>query len=171
MKETKSKRSISSLAPFILLFVLTTCLLSVLLSGADLYQTINRRDQTSYDQRTLVQYLTTKVRQNDVTDQIFVADFDSSSGASFGNTLHIYEEIDGRTFCTRIYCHNGYLYELFAAGGTDFSMTDGQPLLPVTDLDFSIDQMLLKIDVKYDEEHSDTFYIDLRSGEEAADEK
>lgn len=171
MKDTHSKRSLSSLAPFILFVILTTCLLSILLFGADLYQTINRRDQASYDQRTLVQYLTTKVRQNDTADQIFVADFDSSSGASFGNTLHIYEVIEGRTFCTRIYCHNGYLYELFAAGGTDFSMTDGQPLMPVTDVDFSIDQMLLQIDVQYDDAKSETFYIDLRSGEEVSYEK
>ena len=63
MKEQNSKRSISSLAPFILFVILTTCLLSVLLTGADLYQNITKRDQISFDQRTLVQYITTKIRQ------------------------------------------------------------------------------------------------------------
>ena len=107
MKETKSKRSISSLAPFILFVILTTCLLSVLLSGADLYQTINQRDQVSYDQRTLIQYLTTKIRQNDVNGQIEVGSFDAVSDSDQGTTLHIFEVIEDRTFCTRIYCYNG----------------------------------------------------------------
>ena len=171
MKETNSKRSISSLAPFILFVILTTCLLSVLLSGADLYQTINQRDQVSYDQRTLIQYLTTKIRQNDVNGQIEVGSFDAVSDSDQGTTLHIFEVIEDRTFCTRIYCHNGYLYELFSAGGLDFSMSEGQPLLPVKDLSFSRFSDLLQIDIQYNDSHSETFYIDLRSGEEVAHEK
>lgn len=171
MKETTSKHSISSLAPFILFVILTTCLLSVLLSGADLYRTINQRDQLSYDHRTLVQYLTTKIHQNDVSDQINIGDFDVVSDSNQGTTLHIFEVIEDRTFCTRIYCYNGYLYELFSAGGLDFSMSDGQPLLPLKDLSFSRLSNLLQIDVQYADEHSETFYIDLRSREEVAYEK
>lgn len=171
MKEQNSKRSISSLAPFILFVILTTCLLSVLLTGADLYQNITKRDQISFDQRTLVQYITTKIRQNDVLGQIIVSDFDSSSDSSLGNTLHIYETIDGRTFSTRIYYYDGYIYELFSEKGLDFSMSDGQPLLQVKDLSFSLSQDMLKIDIQYDEDQEEVLYIFLRSNEEVVDEK
>ena len=169
MKEHTSKRSLSSLAPFLLFVILTSCLLSVLLSGADLYQTITKRDQTSFDQRTLVQYLTTKIHQNDVRGQLAVGDFDSISDS--GNTLHIYEEIEGRTFCTRIYCYNGNVYELFSVGGMDFEPSDGQMLLAAQDLSFSLSQDLLCINVQYTQDSTDTLYISLQSGKEVAYEE
>lgn len=47
------------LLALLLLLVFAVCVLSVLLTGADTYQTLTRRDQDSYDRRTAAQYLAT----------------------------------------------------------------------------------------------------------------
>ena len=48
-----------------MLLVFAVALLAVLLGGANVYDRLTARDSESYDSRTCVQYLTTKVRQSE----------------------------------------------------------------------------------------------------------
>lgn len=77
------------LLALLLLLVFAVCVLSVLLTGADTYQTLTRRDQDSYDRRTAAQYLATRVRQADRADGVAVADFQGC------DALELTETIDG----------------------------------------------------------------------------
>lgn len=176
------QRHAGAIAPLLLFVIFTTCILSVLLTGADVLRSLSRRDQDSFQQRTCAQYLTTKVRQNDVASQIFVADFShisdtvsvsdsslSEDGAIFtGDTLFLQEELGGRTYYTRIYCWDGHLRELFSQADLTFAPSDGQEILNVQDLTFTKQGSSLTIHITYPDGSTETLRLHLRSGEEAA---
>mgnify|MGYP000003575306 FL=1 len=111
------------LLALLLLLVFAVCVLSVLLTGADTYQTLTRRDQDSYDRRTAAQYLATRVRQADRADGIAVADFQGC------DALELTETIDGTPYITRVYCYDGYLRELFSAAEAQMTPADGEKVL------------------------------------------
>lgn len=171
MKEHDQKRSLSSLAPFLLFVIFTACILFVLLTGADLYQKFSKRDQSSFDHRTIVQYITTKIRQSDAADMIFVGNYDDPVSAFSGDTLFICEEIEGRTFYTRIYCSDDQMYELFSEKGLDFSMSSGQPIMALESLSFNMQNDLIYIDIEFSDHTCETVILSLRSGKEVANEK
>ena len=171
MNEKNKKSSISSLAPLLLFVIFTTCVLSVLLTGADVYQKFSTRDKASYDRRTTVQYLTTRFRQSDSIDGYFVGEFDGSSPRSEGDTFFFCEVFSGRTFYTRIYCHEGYLYELFSEKEAIFSPEDGEKILALENLHFSSDGSLLTIDVEYPSGETDQIKLYTRCREEAVYEE
>ena len=179
------KHSAGAIAPLLLFAIFTACILSVLLTGADVLQTISQRDQESFRHRTCAQYLTTRVRQSDVEARIWVGEFDqippltadnSSSSTTdnsrqnspslTGDTLFLIEELGGRTYCTRIYCYGGQLRELFSLADLEFAPGDGQPILEAQDLRFDQQGELLTITITYTDGSSETLYLSLRSGEE-----
>lgn len=80
----------------------------ILLTGADVVQSITARDQKSYSQRTVIQYLTTRVHRADQTGAVTVSD---------SGTLIFREEIGGIYYETSVYCHDGYLREMFCESG------------------------------------------------------
>ena len=146
MNKQINKTRISSLAPLLLFVVFTTCVLSVLLTGADIYQKFSERDRNIFLHRTAAQYLSTRVRQNDMAGMLFVGDFDNnpdvavpaperaSASEISGDTLFLKEELGERTFYTRIYCADGYLQELFAEAGLEFTPSMGVKVLELEKL-------------------------------------
>ena len=104
--------------------IFALCTLLVLLGGAKLYRNLTQRDRQTYDRRTATQYLSTRLHQADRENAVCVE--------AFGDTtaLCIRETINGRTYLTRIYCHDGYLRELFTPESGSFSPEDGEKLLP-----------------------------------------
>ena len=104
----------------LLLFcVFAVCVLSVLLTGAGAYRRLTERDRVSYDRRTAAQYIAEKVRQADTWDDVSV------------------EEIDGETYLTRIYYHDGYIRELFCAADAEMEPGDGEQIIETCDLKIS----------------------------------
>ena len=166
MKKHSNRHTLSSLAPILLFAVFTACVLIVLLTGANIYKNLLSRDQTTFDQRTIVQYLTTKVHQNDRENGISAGNFDIGTSANAGDTLFLCEEIEGRTFCTRIYCHDGYLRELFAEEGLFFSPSDGEKILPATDLAFELENNILHINITFEDQTTESLLFQLRSPKE-----
>ena len=135
--KTKSKSiDISFLAPLFLFACFSICVLSVLLIGADLYRTQTERDITDYRRRTVSQYITTRIRQSDSYDACFVGDFETAAPQSTGNAFFSTETIDGKVYYTCMYCHDGYLYELFAAADVPPDFSAGEPIIPVKSVIF-----------------------------------
>lgn len=171
MKKQIKKSNISSLAPLLLFVIFTTCILSVLLTGADVYQNFSKRDQSSFERRTTVQYLTTRIRQSDTEGMVFAGSFDEDpadtgeASSQAGDTLFLREELGGRTFYTRIYCHDGYMYELFSESGLGFSPSTGQKILEVNSLHFTVQDGLIYIDIEYADRTAEALILHLRSGE------
>ena len=117
---------LSALAPLVLFAVFACCVVIVLLFGADIYQGLAQRDRESYQRRTAVQYLTTKVHQAENGNAVAVSSFGD------GDSLVIAETIHNLPFRTEIYCHEGWLMELFTAAGAGLTPADGSKVLPAT---------------------------------------
>lgn len=135
--KTKAKNiDISSFAPLFLFACFSICVMSVLLIGADLYRKQAERDVTGYQKRTVSQYITTRIHQSDSYDACFVGDFETRSPQSTGNTFFFTETINGAEYYTCIYCHDGYLHELFASADATLDLSAGEPLLRVESVNF-----------------------------------
>ena len=137
MNDRSGKRSISGLAALILLGVFAAGILTVLLTGARAYKGLTGRDAISHDSRTCVQYLTTKVRQAPAPDAVVLSNFGE------GDSLLLRENIDGSEYWTRVYCHDGWMMELFTLANAGLAPEDGEKILPMEALSLSLDGVLL----------------------------
>lgn len=150
----------------VLLFfsVFAVCILLVLLNGADAYQRLTERGQSSYERRTVAQYLRARVHQADTAGGIFVGSFNGDPAGT--DTLFLVEIIDGETYCTRIYCRNGMLMELFSAVEDGLGPEDGEKILPLKDLNFSMKDSCITAELTEENGVSTDLSIFLRSKEE-----
>jgi len=137
MKRSATKHHMDGLLVLLLFGVFAVCILSVLLTGARVNRTLAQRDDASYDMRTAGQYLTTKVRQSAGRQAVSVEDFGGCSA------LVLKEYYDGYCYLTRIYCHEGYIRELFSAAEDEMAPEDGEAVLPADDLFFQLEDGLL----------------------------
>ena len=168
MNESLTKRNLSSLAPLLLFAVFTACTLMVLLSGADIYHKIAKRDQDSIRQRTVSQYLTTRLHQSDADGMVLVGSFTDSltqhQDTLTGDTLYLQEHLNGHIYYTRIYIHDGMLRELFAADGLTFEPSGGTAILPLKDLHYTLQDQLLIVEITHEDDTTETLYLTLRNG-------
>lgn len=159
MKPQNVKHQIDGIAALLLFSIFAVCILSVLLSGADAYRRLTQRDLASYDRRTCLQYLTARVRQADSRDSITVEDFEGAGALRLA---------DGQGYFTWVYCHEGAMMELYSSGEDGLTPADGEPIMALQQLDFSLDQGLLTIETTDEQGRRDTLLLSLRGGEEAA---
>ena len=163
MREHTKEFHINGILVLVLFGVFSVSILLVLLSGAEAYRRLTNRGQESYVARTVPQYITTKVRQADETGRISV-------GAIGGTqTLELKEEIDGTMYVTRIYCHDGYLRELFSAEAITLKPEDGEQIMPAEEVEFVLQDGMLKVMVLTE---TDRLFLRLAlRSQEVADEK
>lgn len=134
MKERTTKRT--GLLALGVFAVFTLCVLLVLLSGAKVYRGLVARGEAHFEARTAAQYVTMRVRQ---AETVAVADFEGCEA------LIISETIGGETWLTQVYCHDGYIRELYCAENAAFLPEDGEPILPAQTLGFSVEDGLLTV--------------------------
>lgn len=123
MREKGKTTSLSGIAALLIFTVFAMGMVSVLLGGAGVYQRLTRRDQRAYARRTAAQYLLTKVRQGENLPEI--GEFHGVDSLVFSQTIQNTE------YVTRIYCYDGWLRELFTTAEGDFSLEDGEKILPM----------------------------------------
>ena len=132
MKKTLNGKTASGVAVLVIFCVFAACALGVLLTGAKSYRSITKRDAEVYNIRTCVQYVGTKLRQVSAPEKIAVTEFGG------GDALCLREEINGEVYLTRIYCHEGWLKELFTAEDAGLTAEDGEKILPLEN--FSVEK-------------------------------
>ena len=121
--------------PTLLVFtVFAVCVLMVLLYGARVYGQLAQQGEESFRLRTAAQYLRTRVWQAEV---VSITDFDGC------DALTLKETIDGTDYLTRVYCHEGFLRELFCAESASLSPEDGEKILSLESLKMELDGDLL----------------------------
>ncbi len=157
------KTHLEGLFALFILGVFAVCLLIILLTGADTYRRLTERDQAAYGRRTCAQYIMMKVRQNDRAGDIFTEPFGG------GDALVMRENIDGKTYLTRIYVFEGYLTELFAPEGSAHSPWAGEKIMEYGSLEFSEENGLLSINCTDADGGKDHIVLALRSGEGASE--
>ena len=135
------KEKPSNLTEFLALAVFALfalCLFGVLLTGARVYRNLVDQGSRSYADRTAAMYLSTRVRQS---GGITVEEFDGCPA------LVSREEIDGRTYVTRVYCWDGYLRELFCAENAALSPEDGEIVLEAETFLAQLEQNTLLVEL------------------------
>lgn len=162
MKKPLQKTNIGAMLALLLLGVFAVCILSVLLMGADAYQQMVRRDMESYNRRTAVQYISTRIHQGDSLGGISVRVVDGK------DVLVLSETIDGATYETCVYCCDGYLRELFTAAGGFSAPENGEKIIEAQDFKAELEAGRLSVRVLLSNGRWDTMVYHLRSGEGAA---
>ena len=163
MKTGQNKGKVDNLLVPLLFGVFAICVLSVLLTGADVYQRLSGRDHLSYDQRTGARYLTTRVRQADRLGDVAIQRFEGQDALVFT------EVIEDDTYETLVYCYDGYLRELFVAAGGRFMPEDGEKVLAAQGLIIRQDGRLLDMELTSPTGEVQTLYLYLRSGKGAGE--
>ena len=159
MKNKLNEKTISTVSAVLMLAVFAISVLSVLLGGAKIYSRLTQRDSQAYDSRTCIGYLTAKIRQSDgpVTAEQF----------GDGDALCFRQSLNGREYLTRVYCHEGWLMELFTLDTEGFEPRDGEKIMPVQALSVDIQGSLLTVLVTDEQGADSRICLSLRSGKEA----
>jgi len=125
----------------VLFAVFALCILAVLLTGAGAYGRLVERQQSAYTERTVPQYIATKVRQADETGAIRIGEFGGVE------SLELTNEYGGEEYVTRIYCYDGYLRELFASAEGNYKPEDGEKIIEAEQVDFNMTDGCLSIGI------------------------
>ena len=159
MRRTSLRHHTDGLVGLLLFGVFAVCVLSVLLTGAKAYRRLTERDQAAYSRRTCVQYIATRVRQADDLNGVAVEPFGEAAAL-------VLQENGG--YATKVYWYDGYLMELYAAADADLAPEDGEKIMELQSLDFSLEDQLLTVEVTSSQGVRDSLRLFLRSGEGAA---
>lgn len=157
--ENKDHRKITDLLALLLFGVFALCVAAVLLTGAKTYQKLTDRGSVAYAHRVAARYLTTRFHQAPAVE---VEDFEGLQ------TLTVREEISGRTYLTRVYCYEGHIRELFAAGSADVSPGDGEIVVEAEDLAFALDEGILTVEITHPDGEIQKLLLPLPAWKEAA---
>lgn len=156
------KRNLSGVLVLLLFAVFAVTVLLVLLSGADTLRNLTQRDQTTHSQRTAVQYLTTRIRQADVSGAV------SADNATEVSTLILTETISGQQYQTRVYCYEGYLREMFCQAGAGLPPEFGEEILPMAGFTVSCEDNLVRATLEMTDGSQQPLLLLLRSREGGA---
>lgn len=159
MRQGASRHHIDGLIALLLFGIFAVCLLAVLLTGAGAYRRFVHRDQVAYEQRTCVQYIATRIRQADQQGGIWLTDFE-------GVPALVLDQGDGYT--THVYCFEGWLMELYAAEDAGLAPEDGERLMELDSLEFTLEDGLLTAELGVPDGTPDTLRLSLR-GEEGVE--
>ena len=154
MRFVRSKHHTDGLVTLLLFGVFAACVLSVLLTGAKVYRDITAGNRREYSRRTCAQYIVTKVRQAPSGGGVDVSD----------NAINLRETIDGEDYVTSIYCHDGWLWEIFTFDGWDFDPEDGEKLIEAREMTPSLEDGLLTVDLVDANGESTHLVLTLRGG-------
>lgn len=114
------------------------CILLVLLTGAGVYRDLVEQGEHDHARRTAAGYLTTRVRQ---AEDFRVEDFGGCEA------LVLEETVDSEHYLTRVYCHDGWLRELYTGSDGSFSPEDGEKILEAEALALTWDAGLLQAEL------------------------
>ena len=148
MRENRSR--ITAVLALLCLTVFALCVLLVLLTGADAYRRTVERGEESYERRTALQYLTTRVRQAETLEAGFLENCEA---------LVLGETVDGETYTTWVYCHEGWLRELYAVPGAKLPPEAGTPILEAENFHRKLEDGLLTLTLGEDQ-----LYLHLNAG-------
>lgn len=157
MKRSAQKHNIESAFVLVLFAVFAVAVVAVLALGANNYKSMVERDNNAYNERIITSYVSAQIRNNDTLDAIAIGGFQSPDKEDGVQTLHLYEEIEGMRYDTRIYYYKGKLYELFSSTESELKPEDGVAIMDAQELRFEREKNLIHIwskDAKGRESHA-----------------
>ena len=155
MKKRTTQHQIDGLAALLLFGIFAVCVLMVLLTGANAYRRLTERDQQAYQRRTCAQYIAARVRQADSLGGVALESFGD------GYALALTED---ENYHTLVYCYDGWLMELYCGVDAELEPQDGERLLEMDGLEFSLKDGLLTAAIDGADGTEDVLRLSLRSG-------
>lgn len=128
------------------------------MGSTGIYERIAQRSAASEDRRVTAMFVAAKIRQNDVQDCIRVEELDGC------DALVLRENLGTGKFCTWIYCHEGWLYEILVSEKVTPKAGDGEKLIQARDMQLELVDGLLSISIIDSHGQSTSQSIMLRSG-------
>lgn len=136
-------RAASGLSLFLAVAVFALMALLTMVLGASVYRSIVDRAQVNHEARTAMAYVTGKLRaaRGEVRLETTEAGTDM---------LVLAEEIDGAAYETRIYAHEGRLYEIFSDAALAFAPEEGQAIATLEAFSVAAEDGMLCLSVRAD---------------------
>lgn len=125
--------------------------------GASVYKNIAERNLDSFELRTSLSYVKTKINQFDEKGKISIEERDGLK------MLILSEEVDGEIFDTAVYFNKGKLYEITGAKGMKFKPEDGFSILNVDEFEINGKDGFVKLVATDDDGESETLYVKIRT--------
>lgn len=170
MREGTRQNRISALAALLLLAAFAASILLVLLTGAGAYRRLVDRDEADFSRRTAAQYIATRVRQNDTGDggnwenAVTVEYFQGA----YCLTLREWNNGYLSDYVTRLYYHDGSLWELYTSTDIEAELTDGERVMDLKNMTLALEDGLLEAVLTMPDGETQTVRLALRSGEVVA---
>lgn len=123
------KHVVDMVFPFALFFVFASSALLVILLAADIYRNTTAMTESNYESRTVLSYMTEKIRQGDENGGVSVGSFDGH------DSVIIRQTYGQQNYQTYIYEDEGVLRELFLLEGVEAVASDGRKIMEVHDLE------------------------------------
>lgn len=125
----KRKHVVDMVFPFALFFVFASSALLVILLAADIYCNTTAMTESNYESRTVLSYMTEKIRQGDENGGVSIGSFDGH------DSVIIRQTYGQQNYQTYIYEDEGVLRELFLLEGVEAVASDGRKIMEVHDLE------------------------------------
>ena len=134
-------RTASGLSIFLCVAIFALMALLTVVLGAGVYRSVVGRAEVNHEARTAMAYITGKLRANTGSTTL--------EKTEVGNDMLVLsEEIGGADYETRIYAHEGALYEVFAAADIDFAPEEGQPIAALDGFSVQMEENALRLTVR-----------------------
>lgn len=104
--ETRTDHKADTIFIFVLFAVFTICAFTIVMIGAEVYQSTTKAMSRNYEKRIGLSYVSEKIRQWDQSGSISVGSFHGKQA------LILEEEIEGKAYQTFLYCEKGAIREL-----------------------------------------------------------
>lgn len=124
----KQGHSLDVLVSLALFALFTVCVLMVLMLGVNTYRGVVSSVEETYQSRTCLQYIATKVGHYSGENAVTVTQFGD------GDALALKGYFDGEEYVTYLYAHEGMLMELFCATDVILTPADGFSVLEIDEL-------------------------------------
>ena len=125
--------------------------------GASVYKNIAERNLNSFELRTSLSYVKTKINQYDEIGKLAIEERDGIK------MLILSEEVEGEIFDTAVYFNKGKLYEITGVKGMKFKPDDGFAILSVDSFEITEKDGLVKLVTTNKDGESETLYVKLRN--------
>lgn len=155
----KRESKLTGLLAMTVFALFSVCVLLVLLTGVRTYRNLVRRGEEGYTLRTAAGYLTTRVRQAE-----------GLRTEPFGDTraLVLEETLEGETYLTRVYCHEGWLRELYTGAEGAFRPEEGEPVLRAEELRPELREDLLRLKLRLPDGEELTLFLQISTEQEVS---
>ena len=121
------------------LFGASTCAMFV--AGYESFGRMNKLQDDCLNTRVAMNYVSMHIRRADVSRAVRVED------STLGTILTLSEDIEGESYETRIYLHNGYLKESFVSAETPFDEEYGFEIIQLDSFGIRRENNMIVIEI------------------------